>query len=58
MRGDTEACLASFRGIVIEALEHEAHQVIPVIERQVVDQGTEMLEECSARGPRITNSTE
>ena len=43
---------------MIEAPEHEARQVIPVIERQVVDQGAKMLEECSPGGRRVTHRTE
>jgi hypothetical protein len=40
---------------VIGAIEHDAHQMIPVIEWKVVDQGAKMLEECAPRRQRVAN---
>jgi tetratricopeptide (TPR) repeat protein len=40
---------------VIGAIEHEAHQMIPVIDWKVVDQGAKMREECAPRRQRFAN---
>ena len=41
---------AGIGGIGIEVEMHEAHQVIPIIERQVLKQGAQVFKEGAARG--------
>jgi hypothetical protein len=50
-RGMTQIVYPVSGGGVIRSIEHEAHQMIPVIEWNVVDQGAKMLE-CAKAGKR------
>ena len=48
--------LAGIWRIGIGSFDHELHQMVPIIERQVVDQHPQMFEECPSRRERVANS--
>jgi hypothetical protein len=46
---ETMSALSGIGWFDVEGLEHESEQMIPVIERKVLDQSTQVLKECTPR---------